>query len=297
MEYLYNKHSYMSKKIIRLTESDIKKHIKNIVSEQDITASDIFNPISLGTKLGTKISNYMKPNQSTSGVNHTNSFGDPSIEGKINQFTVVLIKQMNYHFVQETSMHGDKVVLAKKLKYGGNMMIFVTDSGDISWNYTPQLYKGQTNQDEFTQRGKLGNVKNWNKAMITNLENGVESHVKVQGNPNQTGTQNLSENKKVVRLTESELKRYIQKIISEQPTGDFTTIGRFGTSDAKTLEKRGFTVKGGVATLKSKNVVVKPSKKGWAVYQGGTLKFDLPHDDCDVQLDKLIGYNSLKSGL
>ena len=103
--------------------------------------------------------------------------------------------------------------------------------------------------------------------------------------------------KKIIRLTESELKRYIQKIISEQPTGDFTTIGRFGTSDAKTLEKRGFTVKGGVATLKSKNVVVKPSKKGWAVYQGGTLKFDLPHDDCDVQLDKLIGYNSLKSGL
>jgi hypothetical protein len=80
-------------------------------------------------------------------------------------------------------------------------------------------------------------------------------------------------------------------------TGDFTTIGRFGSSDAKTLEKRGFTVKGGEAVLKSKNVVVKPSKKGWAVYQGGTLKFDLPHDDCDVQLDKLIGYNSLQGGL
>lgn len=105
--------------------------------------------------------------------------------------------------------------------------------------------------------------------------------------------------KKVIRLTESELKRYIQKIISEQsktPTGDMTTIGRFGTSDAKTLGKRGFEVNGGVATLKSKNVVVKPSKKGWAVYQGGTLKFDLPHDDCDVQLDKLIGYNSLQGG-
>jgi hypothetical protein len=100
--------------------------------------------------------------------------------------------------------------------------------------------------------------------------------------------------KKVIRLTESELKRYIQKIISEQSTGDFTTIGRFGTSDSKGLVKRGFIVKGGVATLKSKNVVVKPSKKGWAVYQGGTLKFDLPHDDCDVQLDKLIGYNSLQ---
>jgi hypothetical protein len=232
----------MSKKIIRLTESDIKKHIKNIVSEQDITASDIFNPISLGTKLGTKISNYMKPNQSTSGVNHTNSFGDPSIEGKINQFTVVLIKQMNYHFVQETSMHGDKVVLAKKLKYGGNMMIFVTDSGDISWNYTPQLYKGQTNQDEFTQRGKLGNVKNWNKAMITNLENGVESHVKVQGNPNQTGTQNLSENKKVVRLTESELKRYIQKIISEQSTPSPYKVGQV-LQGKRNLDNQMYTIK------------------------------------------------------
>lgn len=106
--------------------------------------------------------------------------------------------------------------------------------------------------------------------------------------------------KKIIRLTESELKQYIQKIISEQskkPTGDMTTIGRFGISDAKTLGKRGFVVNGGVATLKSKNVVVKPSQKGWAVYQGGTLKFDLPHDDCDVQLDKLIGYNSLQGGL
>jgi len=105
--------------------------------------------------------------------------------------------------------------------------------------------------------------------------------------------------KKIIRLTESELKNYIQNIISEQvknSTSDMTTIGRFGTSDAKILGKRGFTVKGGVATLNSKNVVVKPSQKGWAVYQGGTLKFDLPHDDCDVQLDKLIGYNSLQGG-
>ena len=86
----------------------------------------------------------------------------------------------------------------------------------------------------------------------------------------------------------------------KQPTGDFTTIGRFGSSDAKHFEKRGFTVKGGVAILNNPNpklvVTVKPSQKGWAVYQGGVLKFDLPHDDCDVQLDKLIGYNSLHGG-
>jgi hypothetical protein len=82
----------------------------------------------------------------------------------------------------------------------------------------------------------------------------------------------------------------------KQPTGDFTTIGRFGSFDAKILGRRGFTVKGGVATLNSKNVVVKPSQKGWAVYQGGVLKFDLPHDYCDVELDKLIGYNSLQGG-
>lgn len=210
----------MGKKTIRLTESDIKKHIKKVVSEQDITASDIFNPISLGSKIGSKINNYMNPKQPTKNVNHTNSFGEPDIEGQINQFTLVLIKQMNYHFVQETSMHGDKVVLAKQLKYG-NMMIFVTDGGDISWYYTPKLYKGQTNSSDFGQRGKLGSVKNWNKAMITNLENGVESHAKVQGNPNQTGTQNLSENmknKKVVRLTESELKKYISKVVAEQAT-------------------------------------------------------------------------------
>ena len=108
--------------------------------------------------------------------------------------------------------------------------------------------------------------------------------------------------KKIIRLTESELKNYIRKVISEQgsipgykPTGDFTTIGRFGASDAEILKVRGFTVKGGVAILNNPNpklvVTVKPSQKGWAAYQGGVLKFDLPHDDCDVQLDKLIGYN------
>lgn len=109
--------------------------------------------------------------------------------------------------------------------------------------------------------------------------------------------------KKTIRLTESQLKEYISKVVSEQvkpPTGDFTTIGRFGTSDAKTLKERGFTVKGGVAILNHPNpklvVTVKPSQKGWAAYQGGVLKFDLPHDDCDVQLDKLIGYNSLHGG-
>lgn len=109
--------------------------------------------------------------------------------------------------------------------------------------------------------------------------------------------------KKIIRLTESELKNYIHKVVSEQvktPTGDFTTIGRFGTYDAKTLKERGFTVKGGVAILNHPNpklvVTVKPSQKGWAAYQGGVLKFDLPHDDCDVQLDKLIGYNSLHGG-
>lgn len=109
--------------------------------------------------------------------------------------------------------------------------------------------------------------------------------------------------KKTIRLTESELKRYIRKVVSEQvkqPTGDFTTIGRFGTYDAKTLKERGFTVKGGVAILNHPHpklvVTVKPSQKGWAAYQGGVLKFDLPHDDCDVQLDKLIGYNSLQGG-
>jgi len=86
----------------------------------------------------------------------------------------------------------------------------------------------------------------------------------------------------------------------KQPTGDFTTIGRFGTSDAKHFEKRGFTVKGGVAILKHPNpklvITVKPSQKGWAAYQGGVLKFDLPHDDCDVELDKLIRINSLQGG-
>jgi hypothetical protein len=110
-------------------------------------------------------------------------------------------------------------------------------------------------------------------------------------------------NKKVIRLTESELKNYIRKVISEQgyisgdkPTGDMTTINRFGGFDAGRLKERGFIVKGGVATLNHPHpklvVTVKPSQKGWAAYQGGVLKFDLPHDDCDVQLDKLIGYNS-----
>ena len=115
--------------------------------------------------------------------------------------------------------------------------------------------------------------------------------------------QPVNEGKKVIRLTESDLKKYISNVVSEQvkqPTGDFTTIGRFGTSDAKTLKERGFTVKGGVAILNHPHpklvVTVKPSQKGWAVYQGGVLKFDLPHDDCDVQLDKLIGYNSLHGG-
>ena len=109
--------------------------------------------------------------------------------------------------------------------------------------------------------------------------------------------------KKIIRLTESELKNYIRKVISEQvkqPTGDMTTIGRFGSFDAGRLKERGFTVKGGVAILNHPHpklvVTVKPSQKGWAAYQGGVLKFDLPHDDCDVELDKLIGYNSLQGG-
>jgi len=110
--------------------------------------------------------------------------------------------------------------------------------------------------------------------------------------------------KKIIRLTESELKNYIRKVISEQgyipgdkPNGNMTTIDRFGSFDAGRLKERGFTVKGGVAILNHPHpklvVTVKPSQKGWAAYQGGVLKFDLPHDDCDVQLDKLIGYNSL----
>jgi hypothetical protein len=113
--------------------------------------------------------------------------------------------------------------------------------------------------------------------------------------------------KKTIRLTESDLKQYISKVISEQgyipgdkPNGNMTTIDRFGSFDAKTLKERGFIVKGGVATLNHPHpklvVTVKPSQKGWAAYQGGVLKFDLPHDDCDVQLDKLIGYNSLHGG-
>ncbi len=104
-----------------------------------------------------------------------------------------------------------------------------------------------------------------------------------------------SERKEIMEMHQS--KGYKQPLNEQmKPTGDFTTVGRFGSSDAKELQKRGFVVKGGEATLKSKNVVVKASKKGWAVYQGGVLKFDLPHDDCDVELDKLIGYNSLRGG-
>jgi hypothetical protein len=109
--------------------------------------------------------------------------------------------------------------------------------------------------------------------------------------------------KKIIRLTESELKNYIRKVISEQgyiSGGDMTTINRFGGFDAGRLKERGFIVKGDVATLNHPHpklvVTVKPSQKGWAAYQGGVLKFDLPHDDCDVQLDKLIGYNSLHGG-
>ena len=112
----------------------------------------------------------------------------------------------------------------------------------------------------------------------------------------------LTESERESILNQHKEHGYKQPINEQvkQPTGDFTTIGRFGSFDAGRLKERGFIVKGGVATLNHPHpklvVTVKPSKKGWAAYQGGVLKFDLPHDDCDVELDKLIGYNSLQGG-
>jgi hypothetical protein len=108
---------------------------------------------------------------------------------------------------------------------------------------------------------------------------------------------------KIRHIQESNLKLE-KRLLKEDKSGGRT----FRNSEMEALKERKFQIleKGTVAMLESpapsQTIIVKPSKKhlgkygGYEVTKGGKLVFDEPHDDCDVMLDKLIGYDSLGGG-
>lgn len=112
--------------------------------------------------------------------------------------------------------------------------------------------------------------------------------------------------KKTIRLTESDLVNLIKKIVSEQsnkqkpkPMGMKRIFDEF---EIKGLEERQFKIN----PSKSEATLIQPLTKerfkvlpaeikgenrnnpGFTVFRGDMKIFELPHDEADIQLDKLI---------
>jgi hypothetical protein len=184
--------------------------------------NSIFNPATVGKK----VANYF--NKEAQSAKLEKDFQDPrNIKNAVANFILVLTKELGYQHFQgsKTGVGDGYVTLLKKIKYGRVMIMVNMQSGNIDGSYSVDMGKDYGNNQldrikdssDFEQNHSLGNVKNWNKAMILNFEKNLESHASLQGNPNQTGAGSLAEGKKkVIRLTESEIKQYVNKLMSKQ---------------------------------------------------------------------------------
>jgi hypothetical protein len=101
---------------------------------------------------------------------------------------------------------------------------------------------------------------------------------------------------KIVRLTEADLTRLVRRVINEDINGSKT----FEPYDIKSFKERGFKInpQNNEATLKHPKTgmiyMVKPCTKpncDWTIIKNNKTVYEGPHDDCDVKLDELIGYN------
>jgi hypothetical protein len=100
---------------------------------------------------------------------------------------------------------------------------------------------------------------------------------------------------KIVRLTESDLIRIVKKVIKE----DINATRTFSNYDIESLIERGFKInpQNNVATLKHPKTsviyIVKPCIKpncDWTIIKDNKTVYEGPHDDCDVELNRIIGY-------
>jgi hypothetical protein len=207
-----------------LYENKIDTNEQSVASDLYNTyKNSIFNPANLGKK----VANYF--NKEAQSAQAERDFQDPrNIKNAVANFILVLTKELGYkHFSgSQTGEATGDVILTKKIKYGHVMLFVNMQNGEIDGTYhSVDLGKGYGNNQldrikdnsDFEQHHKVGNVKNWNKAMILNFEKNLESHALLQGKPDQTGAGSLAEGKKkVIRLTESEIKQYVNKLMSKQ---------------------------------------------------------------------------------
>jgi hypothetical protein len=256
----------MSKRIIKLSESDIKKHIQNVISEQkvsDTTAEGLWGnskdrldfkikmnqkgysdqdvlfwtkkyETSYGKRPGDKTASTSGgsrqstiPTQSTSndisGSNKgqsVNFYSDPNKQLLLYTYTIDRIERVsavssisfniffkelkNEHFVYQCRNRP----IVPFIKIGSNGRAVKNRSGQFYEVFSPNFSREfETNYCKVNPNGQpVPNVKfasnstNQSKPTDTLAENKKTNNIKV---------------KKVLRLTESELKEYISKIISE----------------------------------------------------------------------------------
>jgi len=218
----------MSKKTIRLTESDLKKYISKVVSEQTSAPvgggsnsqqkgmglkrginTDLLNPL-----VGKVASLFRDVNKSQLAakikITEAKPLNDSVIRIKGDDLSMVnqTTGEMNKSFgkIEVYLMCKQKELYAFEMDPSTGKSHGAIGAGKVQKNkpsvvvYCPSLKKILMNS--------LGCID-----AVTNTKSDFTS---VDGAPDQTGTSTLSEGKKkVVRLTESELKRYISKIISK----------------------------------------------------------------------------------
>jgi hypothetical protein len=104
-------------------------------------------------------------------------------------------------------------------------------------------------------------------------------------------------------LTESERESILNQHIEhgyKQPLNEstsFTNGKSFDKSEIDQFKKRNFKVGSMKAISPDNSVTVTKNDQGnWVISKDGKVVYTGPHDDCDVQLDKIIGYNSLQGG-